>query len=186
MISRLFHKHVQPVLHWFKHVVTQPREELNRWQGAVRYSHELGVYGWKALQRDNAPEMAAALAFRPLFAFLPVVVVSTVVVRAVQGTDKFQELVASILHSANLYDYQLGTSTEESVGSMLEGLVKSAAGLNLATLGWIGLAIVVYSAISLLVTIENSFNAIYGAPQGRSWVRRIPTYWLLLTMSPVF
>jgi len=182
----MLRKHIQPWMDWLKHVVTEPRDELNRWQTTVRFAYDLGVHGWKALNRDNAPQMAAALAFRTLFALLPVVVVSTVVVRAVQGTDKFQENVKSTFVALGLYQVQLGNVAGESLGSWLDALVGSATKLNLAALGWIGLAVVVYSAIGLLVTIENSFNAVYGAPEGRSWVRRVPTYWLLLTMSPVF
>jgi len=179
----MIRKHVQAWINWLKHVVTEPRHQLNRWQSAVRFSYDLGIHGWKALNRDNAPQMAAALAFRTLFALLPVLVVSTVVVRAVQGTDKFMANMRSIFTALGLYAVEL--VPDESLGSWLEELIKSATGLNLAALGWVGLVVVAYSAISLLVTIENSFNAIYGAPEGRSWLRRVPTYWLLLTMSPV-
>jgi membrane protein len=49
----------------------------------------------------------------------------------------------------------------------------------------VGLAIIVYAAIGLMVTIENSFNIIYRAPGGRRWTRRVPLYWFLLTVSPV-
>ena len=43
----------------------------------------------------------------------------------------------------------------------------------------------VCAAISMLVTIENSFNTIYRAPEGRPWARRVPLYWFLLTVSPI-
>ena len=180
----MLRKRIQPWIDWLKHVVTEPRDELNRWQSAVRFAYELGVHGWKALNRDDAPQMASALAFRTLFALLPVVVVSTVVVRAVRGEDGFSELVNRVIDAFALRSVPFGE--HDSLGSWLASLVRGASGLNLAALGWIGLAVVVYSAIGLLVTIENGFNKIYGAPEGRSWVRRIPTYWLLLTMSPVF
>jgi membrane protein len=36
-----------------------------------------------------------------------------------------------------------------------------------------------------MVTIENSFNHICRAPEGRSWVRRLPLYWFVLTVGPV-
>lgn len=178
----MIRKHIQPWIDWLKHVVTEPRHELNRWQTAVRFAYDLGIHGWKALNRDNAPQMAAALAFRTLFALLPVVVVSTVVVRAVRGDEGFVNLVHDVLGALGSYGVQFGDS---SLGQWIEGLVSAATGLNYAALGSVGLVVVVYSAIGLLVTIENSFNAIYGAPEGRSWLRRVPMYWLLLTMSPV-
>jgi membrane protein len=57
--------------------------------------------------------------------------------------------------------------------------------LNLETLGWIGLAVMIYAAVAMMVTIENCFNTIYRAPEGRSWLRRLPTYWTVLTLGPL-
>ncbi|MCI0363097.1 MAG: YihY family inner membrane protein [Phycisphaerales bacterium] len=185
----MIRKHIQPAVNWIKHVITEPRDELNRWQTFARFMYDLGVHGWKALNRDDAPQMASALAFRTLFALLPVVVVSTIVVRAVGGQERFDELVGGVLTAvgANAVPFTKNEAGNAvSLADWLRGLASDAQKLNLAALGWIGFAVVVYSAIGILVTIENSFNKIYGAPGGRSWTRRIPTYWLLLTMSPVF
>ncbi|MHC4711052.1 MAG: YhjD/YihY/BrkB family envelope integrity protein, partial [Planctomycetota bacterium] len=56
--------------------------------------------------------------------------------------------------------------------------------MNVAAIGWVGLAVVIYSAIGLMVTIEKSFNIIYRAPEGRSWPRRLTVYWTVLTLGP--
>ena len=47
------------------------------------------------------------------------------------------------------------------------------------------MALISYAALGLMMTIENSFNTIYRAPQGRAWTLRVPLYWFVLTMSPV-
>ena len=182
---------IQQSVEWLKHVITQPREELDRWQYAVRFSYELAVHGWKALNRDNAPQMAAALAFRTLFALLPVVVVSAVLVNAMQGPEQFGRMVHWVINVLGLDSIRVAAQGAPEAGTIalgdtVESLVQKMASINLAALGWIGLAIVIYAAISLMVTIENSFNAIYGAPEGRSWWKRIPTYWLVLTLGPLF
>lgn len=181
-------RHVQTLMGWFTQTVNEPRGQLDRTEKMVRFGYDLCVHGARALRRDKAPQMAAALSYRTLFALLPVVVVSTLLVRAVRGTDGFRDLVQQILLAVGAYEINFGADTDgnvQTLGEWLDGIISQAAGLNLAAIGWIGLAIVAYSAIGLLVTIENSFNAIYGAPSGRSWTRRIPTYWLLLTLSPV-
>src|SRR3954462_5559139 len=108
----MIQKYIQPSLDWLKHVITEPRHELNRWQTAVRYTYDLGIHGWKALNRDNAPQMAAALSYRTLFALLPVLVVSTVVVRAVQGMDKFQESIKIAFARGGLNAIKLGSGNE--------------------------------------------------------------------------
>ncbi|MEE9128603.1 MAG: YhjD/YihY/BrkB family envelope integrity protein, partial [Phycisphaerales bacterium] len=41
-----------------------------------------------------------------------------------------------------------------------------------------------YSAVSLMVTIENSFNSVYRAPGGRAWMRRFPIYFTVLVLGP--
>lgn len=68
---------------------------------------------------------------------------------------------------------------------MLEGFVTQAAYYDARAIGWIGLLVLTYSALSLMVTIENSFNIVFRAPEGRSWTKRLPMYWFVLTLGPV-
>ena len=201
----MIRKHLQGVMDWLKRVITQPQNELNRWQAFVRYCYDLGKYGARALRRDKAPQMASALAFRTLFALFPVVVVSTVLVKALGGTDHFKPLVRNVIDSLGLSNVefippntptpgspeispvdQALVPTPVNLGPWLEDLVASASQYNLSALGWVGMAVVIFSAIWLMMSIENSFNVIYGAPEGRSWAKSVPMYWLVLTMSPVF
>lgn len=70
--------------------------------------------------------------------------------------------------------------------SMIEELVGRASGLNVRVIGWIGIATLIYAAISMLIEVERAFNQIYRVPVGRSWVRRIMQYWTLLTLGSIF
>lgn len=214
----IFEKHVQPLFAWFKHVITEPRDELGRWQRAVRFSYELGIYGWKALRKDNATQMAAALAFRTLFALLPVLVVSAVFVKGVRGKDEFKHLALTVAHAIGLDALRVNDKTSDagpppqsmpasasqpaatspdvasvdagpsdlSHAQSIEDIIDQISDTDLSALGWIGMLLVIYSAISLMVTIENSFNAVYGAPHGRAWVWRVLIYWAVLTLGPAF
>ena len=52
--------------------------------------------------------------------------------------------------------------------------------------GWIAMASVVvllYAAMSMLIEIEKSFNALCAAPSGRPWLRRLMLYWTMLTLG---
>lgn len=51
--------------------------------------------------------------------------------------------------------------------------------------GLVGLLTFVYAALSMMVEVEHSFNQVYNAPEGRSWVRRLTQYWTLLSLGPV-
>ncbi len=58
---------------------------------------------------------------------------------------------------------------------------------NLPT-GWIALVtglILFYAALSMLIEVEKSFNAVCGAPVGRSWLRRLILYWTMITLGGV-
>ena len=75
------------IISWLRRAVTQPFQELSRWQRAARFAYDLGRYGARQLRADRAPQMAAALAFRTLFGLAPVVVVGTVLVKLIKGSD---------------------------------------------------------------------------------------------------
>jgi membrane protein len=157
-------------------------------QKALRFCYDLGRHGYRQLQHDRAAQMAGALAFRALFALLPVLVVATVLVRALGGFDRFKERIAQFFTGLELDKYTLHPAdalTSQTLSEWLLELVDQVEQINLAAIGWVGLAVVVYAAIQLMVNIEKSFNIIYRAPEGRSWPRRLAIYWTVLTLGPV-
>lgn len=183
-------QYLNSIFTWLRRVVTQPREELDRWQQAARFAYDLGRVGARQLQHDRAPQMAAALAFRALFGLVPVLVVATVLVRAVIGVDEFLNVIGQLLAWVGLDQIRIlhpagQLEQSQTLADWLGNLISEAAGVRLTAIGWIGLAVVSYAAVSLLVTIENAFNLIYHVSDGRSWVRRVPLYWFVLTVSPL-
>ncbi len=179
---------------WLRRVVTQPREELDRWQKAARFVYDLFRYGGRQLQQDRAPQMAAALSFRTLFALVPVLIVGMIVVKSLRGSDGFLELTLELFTAVNLDEVRIVPPGDVAAGAVqqpitladwLQRLVRQAAEVNLAALSWFSVALISYAAMGLMMTIENSFNTIYRAPQGRAWTLRMPLYWFVLTMSPV-
>lgn len=178
------------VIHWLKRVITQPREELDRWQKAVRFAYDLGRYGARQLRHDRAQQMAAALAFRTLFGLLPVFVVATVLVNALGLQDSFIEPLTKLFEFWGLGEIQVLLPTDGSAPSVtladwLADRVREAERMNWAAIGWVGVAVTLYAAIGQMVAIEDSFNIIYRAPRGRPWSFRIPLYWFALTISPL-
>ncbi|GIT28216.1 MAG: hypothetical protein Ct9H300mP1_02620 [Planctomycetaceae bacterium] len=73
----------------------------------------------------------------------------------------------------------------QTLSVWLKDLFGQAAEVDLAAVHWIGIALTIYASLSLMVTIENCLNVIVRAPVGRSWVRRVPLYWFVLTVSPL-
>ena len=140
--------------------------------------------------RDSqAPAMAANLAFRTLFGLLPVLVVATILTRAVLG-DGFIDLVRRVNEALGLHSVEMAAAAGESRGAPLgvwiEELAAEAARVDLSAIGLVGALAVVFSAVWTMVAIESSFNTIYRAPQGRPLVRRVLIYWFVITAGPVF
>ncbi len=175
---------------WLKRVVTQPSSELDRWQKAARFAYDLGRFGARQLKHDRAEQMAAALAFRTLFGLLPVLVVATVLVKALGMADSYLEPLGKLFEFWGMDQVNIvapaGASGESiSLSLWLQDRVREAEQVNFAAIGWVGVGVTLYAAISLMVTIENSFNIIYRASRGRRWTSRVPMYWFALTISPL-
>ncbi|UCD74013.1 MAG: YihY family inner membrane protein [Phycisphaerales bacterium] len=189
-------KRVQPVVEWLKRVATEPQSELTRWQRAVRFGYDLGRHGAKQLRRDRAPQMAGALAFRTLFGLLPVMVVASVLAKALMGRGELRQFmdrtIRTFIDNLGMTGITVSSATNagteegpRTLADFLIAFIDPVADLNLAALGWMGIAIVIYAAIGLMVTIERSFNVVTGAPEGRPWILRITIYWTVLTVSPL-
>jgi membrane protein len=159
------------------------------------------------LQRTQITRMAAALAYRTIFGLIPVLVISLVVLRVSVSPEGVRKNIDSLLRFTGITEVTVqATEDPESVGPpMPEHLVAPVAAetnsqkietwiteilerernVNYRAIGIIGFLTLVYAAISMLVEVEKSFNQIYNAPEGRSWVRRVTQYWTLLTLGTV-
>jgi membrane protein len=171
-------------------VITQPRDELTRWQKTVRFMYDLGRYGARQLRQDDAPRMAAALSYRTLFGLLPVLVVGTMIVRAIGGFEQLVQHLGEFFSSLSLDEYEMSAAggaalpEGQSLSQWLLDIVRQVEDVNLAAITWVGVFVLIYSAVSLMVTIEGCFNNVCRAPEGRSWLKRLPIYWTIVTIGP--
>lgn len=132
--------------------------------------------------------MAASLTYRTLFGLLPVTVVGAGVAKAIMGVERFQAFLHDSISALGLNQVQLDVAengTTVTLGSWLSDLVSSGMSVNISALTWVGLLVLIYSAIALLVDIETCFNIICRTKRARSWLRRLPLYWFVLTFGPV-
>ena len=187
----MIRRNIRDATDWISRVIHHPSEELTHWQATARFWYDLARVGGRRLQEDRALQMAAALAFHTLFALMPLAIVSTALFKGMQGIDKLQSLVHQVVQSAGLDTVRImpadGTAGTETVslGTWLEDMIGKFGTIDLETLGLLGLAAMIYAAVAMMVTIEDCFNTIYRAPQGRSWLRRMPVYWTVLTVGPL-
>ncbi len=186
----MVHRLLESVLKWLRRVITQPFDELDRWQRAVRFSYELGRVGARQLRHDRAQHMAGSLSFRTLFSLLPVLVVAMLMVKGMIGMNRFMAMTEELLAGIGLDNIRVIPASapgqqSQTLSVWLKHLFGQAANVDLAAIHWIGIAVTIYASLSLMVTIENCLNVIVRAPVGRSWTRRVPLYWFVLTVSPL-
>ncbi len=170
----------------------KPKSERN-----LREVAEVVELAAKGLYRSRIPQMAASLAYRTIFAMIPTLVVALVVLRVFTPADKLAALTASTLDYVGLSRIAFEDGTDfvgpplppelqvhgPRLDTLVQGLVERAGALSATAIGSIGLGLLIYSALSLLVELEQAFNEIYAAPSGRSWTRRLMQYWTTLTLG---
>ena len=135
--------------------------------------------------------MAAALSFRTLFGLVPVLFVATLAARSLAG-ENFPKFVESLAEMAGLDEIGIdvvtegsGTVEKQPLSNWIEELVRFSGTIDLSALGIIGVIVVLFSAIWLIVAIENTFNIVCRSANSRPWHRRILVYWSMLTLGPI-
>lgn len=202
--------HLTQLAQSFRRLVTRPTDELTRTQQSVRFAVDLVRYCARQLAVNRAPQMAAALTYRTLFSLVPVVVLGLLVFRSFIGLESAQEwcqqgaykfLGWSAVALPPEVDKQPASPTEQgdvpsaaveregtlraSADERLNMLVNNAWDLNVGSIGVVGLPLLIWAALALVITVEQSFNTIYNCPSGRPWHHRIAIYWSVLTLGPV-
>ena len=145
-------RQIRQSIEWVRLAVTQPIGQLTAMQASIRRWFEVLRYCARHLGEDQAPVLAAALAFRVLFGLVPVLVVVTVVSRSVLQ-EGFPSFVRSIIERLGLGSVSLAADTDgqaSNLGTWMEGLVANASHVNLSALGWVGFGVVIFSALWVL------------------------------------
>ena len=187
----------------FEAWLEKPSSELSPWARPARYALRLTVRAVQQLIRDRAPLMAAAITYRTVFAVVPVLVVSLVVLRFFLGSGAISDGVNALLDQLGLTDLAIDASDgaqsdaeapagdapsagePQDVAGWIETLVERVEGVNFGAIGAVGAAILIYASVSLLIQVEQCFNIIYAAPAGRKITTRLTTYWTMLTLGPI-
>ncbi len=73
-------------------------------------------------------------------------------------------------------------TTQREIARWVHHLVKTTSS---GALGVTGMIVLVFTAISLLRGIEETFNDIWGVTRGRNWLLQIMLYWTIITLGPL-
>jgi membrane protein len=156
------------------------------WQGAGTGASRLkrGVLLYlratHAAVRAFGPDLimlrAYALTFQTLLAVVPCLAVALSVLQAFGGLDA----AARALESELFENLAPGTAAE--VSGHIRGFVDR---ISAGAIGGAGVVALLFTAVSLLAFVEQSFDALWNIDRVRPFFSRFVTYWSMVTVGPV-
>jgi membrane protein len=124
--------------------------------------------------RDHGFTSAAALTYTTLFAVVPVMTVAFAMLSAIPAFQGMDDRIQAFVFS------NFVPSTGSAVQEYLRGFVGQARQLT-----WIGVGLLLVTALMMLLTVERVFNDIWRVRQPRRGVIRFLIYWAILSLGPL-
>jgi membrane protein len=133
---------------------------------------------WRFLAKrfvaDRCMHNAAALTYTTLFAVVPMMTVTFAMLSTVPAFQGVGEQIQNFIFS------HFVPSTGVAVQEYLLSFTDQARQLT-----WIGVALLMVTALLMLLTIEKSFNTIWRVRQARRGVSSFLLYWAILSLGPL-
>jgi membrane protein len=147
---------------------------------------------FQAFVRNRCPVRASSLAYTTLLSLVPVLAVavgiSTSMIKS-RGEEGVRVLITSIVtRVAPQLDLWPGNEDVEARAGrqrVIDEVSRYISNLHSSTLTGTGALALIVVAISLLSTIEATFNDIWGVARGRNWISRVVHYWAAVTLGPL-
>lgn len=128
----------------------------------------------KRFLENRGPQSAAALTYTTLFAVVPVMTVMLVVLTAIPAFKDVSGALQGFIFRHLLPD--AGAQVLNYLGTFSQQARK---------LTWVGMVILLFTALFTLTTIERAFNQIWRVPRNRGAVSGFLRYWAVLTLGPL-
>ena len=140
------------------------------------YLFRLAILVWEGFWKDNLFLHAAALTYHLTFAVIPMLAVMLALLKGFGGTEKIvNQLLDQFLHLVN-------PANQADVSLSLKNFITN---INAGSIGVIGAAVLVYTGVRLIDTVEESLNQIWGIKRGRTILRKINVYCTLVLLGPI-
>ncbi len=148
---------------------------------------------------------ASALTYTILLSLVPMLAMSTAVVKGLGGGDQLRKAVYSYVetldktsykkspppvaqeqnHSSPEIPQQSSSSLTQHLSSAIDKLFDYVDRTNFATLGTVGVIGMILSVVLVFGNIEMAMNSIWHVESGRSVMRKIADYLALLILMPI-
>jgi len=149
--------------------------------------------------KNDLPVRSAALTFTIMLSLVPMLAMSTAVVKGLGGGDQLREVVYKYIETLDKGGSEALEKEQETAAapgaahsnltqhlhSAIDKVFAYVDRTNFATLGTFGVAGMVLSVILVLGNIEIAMNNIWNVESGRSIMRKISDYLALLVLMPI-
>lgn len=118
---------------------------------------------------------STSLAYTTLLSLVPMLAVTFSVLKGFGVQNQLQPLLMQTLEPLGARGAEIG-----------QNILNYVDNLNFTVLGFLGIALLFWTVISLLQRVEEAFNDIWNVPGLRSWARRFSDYLSVTLVGPVF
>jgi membrane protein len=150
-------------------------DKLNKRQIFLVKQLRIFSLAFKGFNEDKCLTKATALTFYTLFSIVPVL---AIVFAIGKGFGVDEKLKANITQNYGQYSTVL-----DQAFIYADRMLTTASG---GVIAGFGILLLLWSVISLLINIENSFNDIWEINKGRTWYRKVTDYITIIIIAPVF
>lgn len=139
------------------------------WRGLCRLLYLIG-FGFIT---NQTVIRAAALTFTTILSIVPFLAVAFSISKGfgLQNTGKMRDLVL-----------RLTAGQPEVADKIIEYIDRT----NVQALGWVGVATLLFTVLSLVGTVEKAFNVIWNVKKGRTAWRRVADFFPIILFGPLF
>jgi len=131
-------------------------------------------FTWSRFLEDRCMQTAGALAYTSVFALVPLTAAILGILAAFPGFAGWRDKITTWVF-ANFVP---------AAGGAIEGYITEFA-QNASKATAVGILVLFFSALALMMSIEDAFNRIWRVPNARGHASRFVIYWTALTLGPL-
>src|SRR5690348_11984120 len=132
---------------------------------------------WQRFVDDKCFETAGALSYTTLVSLVPLTVAVFAVFSAFPVFQPARDtLITFVFNNVVPSVPSAGYTLQKTI----EGFAKNASSLT-----GVSILVMLFSALSMMISIEDRLNRIWRVHQPRSWGSRLLLYWAALTLGPI-
>ncbi len=143
----------------------------NNWRHIVNFSRFVAM----RFKEDRCAQIASSLTFTTLLSIVPLLMIGLTVFSAF---PMFQGFIGDI--KSFLFNTLIPAQTDGAIPAYIQEFSDSAARLTT-----VGIVLLASTAMLTMLTIDKAFNSIWRVRRPRPLIKRLVSYWAVLTFSPL-